>query len=116
MNETVSLLAEWAAGILEVMGILVILSLAFYSVIMAAIGMLKGMAGKDVYHKYRHVLARGILFGLELLVAADIINIVALNLDFANVGVLALIIVLRTFLSFTLNVEATGKWPWQEQE
>jgi uncharacterized membrane protein len=115
MKETVETFAEWAAYFTEVLGILVIVSLACYSVIMAAVDVIRRKEGKKVYEKYRHSLARGILFGLELLVAADIINTVALNLDFSNVGVLALIILVRTFLSFTLNVEATGKWPWQEQ-
>jgi uncharacterized membrane protein len=115
MKETVEIIAEWAAYSLELMGIFVIVCLAVYSVIMAVVDIIKRKNGENIYKKYRHVLSRGILFGLELLVAADIINTVALNLDLANVGVLALIILLRTFLSFTLNVEDTGKWPWQEQ-
>jgi uncharacterized membrane protein len=114
MKETVKTIAEWSADSLEIMGILVIFSLAVYSISMGLVDIIRKKDGEKIYEKYRHALARGILLGLELLVAADIINTVALNLDFENVGILALIILLRTFLSFTLNVEATGKWPWQE--
>ncbi len=58
---------------------------------------------------------RGILLGLELLVAGDIIRTVAIAPTFSSVGVLAVIVVIRTFLSFSLEVELTGHWPWQQK-
>lgn len=58
-------------------------------------------------------LARGILLGLEFLIAADIVHTVVVDLNFATVGVLAAIVLIRTFLSMTLELEATGRWPWQ---
>ncbi len=57
---------------------------------------------------------RSILLGLELLVAADIIRTVAVTPTFQSVGVLAIIVVIRTFLSFSLELEITGRWPWQK--
>lgn len=54
-----------------------------------------------------------ILLGLEILVAADIIQSVGVTPTFHSVGVLALIVVVRTFLSFSLEVELEGRWPWQ---
>ena len=51
--------------------------------------------------------------GLELLVAADIIGTVAVTPSFENLGVLAVIVLIRTFLSFSLEVEIEGRWPWQ---
>jgi uncharacterized membrane protein len=68
----------------------------------------------DAYERYRANLGRGILLGLELLVAADIIETVAAPLDFRSIGVLGLIVLIRTFLSFSLEVEIKGHWPWQE--
>jgi uncharacterized membrane protein len=68
----------------------------------------------DAYERYRANLGRGILLGLELLVAADIIGTVAAPLDFRSIGVLGLIVLIRTFLSFSLEVEINGHWPWQE--
>jgi uncharacterized membrane protein len=53
------------------------------------------------------------VLGLELLVAADIINSVAISPTFASVGVLGLIVLVRTFLSWVLEVEINGEWPWQ---
>ncbi len=66
------------------------------------------------YHRYRSHLGRAILLGLELMVAADIINTVAVEPTFRSLGVLGLIVVIRTFLSFSLEVEINGHWPWQE--
>ena len=68
----------------------------------------------SVYRSYRQLLGRSILLGLELLVAADIIRTVAVTPTFASVGVLAVIVAIRTFLSFSLELEITGRWPWQK--
>jgi len=67
----------------------------------------------DAYHRYRENLGRAILLGLEFLVAADIIGTVAVAPTFRNLGVLGLIVLIRTFLSFSLELEVDGRWPWQ---
>ncbi|WP_326551646.1 DUF1622 domain-containing protein [Micromonospora sp. NBC_01813] len=64
------------------------------------------------YRRYRQNIGRAILLGLEFLVAGDIIRTVAISPTFESVGVLALIVVVRTFLSFSLEVEIDGRWPW----
>jgi len=64
------------------------------------------------YRELRQHLGRAILLGLEFLVAGDIINTVAVDPSFRSVGVLAGIVVIRTFLSFSLEVEIDGRWPW----
>jgi uncharacterized membrane protein len=66
-----------------------------------------------VYRGLRERLSRAILLGLELLVAADIIRTVAAKPNLTSVAVLAGIVLIRTFLSFSLEVEVTGRWPWQ---
>lgn len=71
--------------------------------------------GGEVYSEFRRGLGRSILLGLEFLVAADIIETVALDLSFTSVGVLAIVVLIRTFLSFTLELEVTGRWPWQKR-
>jgi uncharacterized membrane protein len=68
----------------------------------------------DVYRRFRRQLGRSILLGLELLVAADIIRTVAVTPTLDSVLVLALIVAIRTFLSFSLELEITGRWPWQK--
>jgi uncharacterized membrane protein len=65
------------------------------------------------YRRYRANLGRGILLGLELLVAADIIGTVAVTPSLQNLAVLGLIVLIRTFLSVSLEVEIEGRWPWQ---
>ena len=69
----------------------------------------------DRYGFYRRRIGRAILLGLEFLVAADIIRTVAVAPTFRGVGVLAIIVAIRTFLSFTLEVELSGRWPWQRR-
>ncbi|MWB99128.1 DUF1622 domain-containing protein [Agromyces seonyuensis] len=66
----------------------------------------------DVYDRFRRVLGRAILIGLELLVAADIIKTVAVTPTLESVTVLAIIVLVRTFLSWSLQLEVTGRWPW----
>lgn len=68
----------------------------------------------DVYRAYRRRIGRSILLGLEFLVAGDIIRTVAVTPTFSSVGVLAVIVGIRTFLSFSLELEITGRWPWQK--
>ena len=67
----------------------------------------------DEYRRLRRSVGRSILLGLELLVAGDIIRTVAVSPSLTNVAVLAVIVAIRTFLSFTLEVEITSRWPWQ---
>jgi uncharacterized membrane protein len=67
------------------------------------------------YRLYRQSLGRAILLGLEFLVAGDIIRTVAVSPTFVSVGVLAVIVLVRTFLSFSLEVELEGRWPWQKR-
>jgi len=74
---------------------------------------LRHRAVEDAFRKYRQGIGRAILLGLEFLVAADIIKTVAVDPTFAGAGVLAIIVVIRTFLSFTLELEISGRWPWQ---
>lgn len=64
------------------------------------------------YQTYREGLGRTLLLGLEFLVAADIIRTVAIAPTFRSVGILAIIVLIRTFLSWTLEVELDGHWPW----
>lgn len=65
------------------------------------------------YPRYRSDIGRGILLGLELLVGADIISTITAPLTFESVGLLAAIVAIRTFLSFSLETEIEGCWPWQ---
>ncbi|MGD2146202.1 MAG: DUF1622 domain-containing protein, partial [Anaerolineae bacterium] len=73
----------------------------------------QGQEFKQTYRQYRERLGQAILLGLEFLVAADIIGTVAVDPTFRNVGILGAVVAIRTFLSFALEVEIQGRWPWQ---
>jgi uncharacterized membrane protein len=77
-----------------------------------------GRARQDeggAYEFFRRRLGRAILLGLEFLVAADIIRTVAVTPSGESVAVLGGIVLIRTFLSFSLQLEVTGAWPWQQR-
>jgi len=66
------------------------------------------------YRRFRQQLGQTILLGLELLVAGDIVHTVAGQPTLTSVAALGIIVLIRTFLSFSLEVELTGRWPWQQ--
>jgi uncharacterized membrane protein len=68
---------------------------------------------EDYFLEYKHSLGRALLLGLEILVAADVVRTVALEATLQSVLVLGLLVLIRTFLSWSLVVEIEGRWPWQ---
>jgi uncharacterized membrane protein len=106
--DTVSKVIDGAGVLVIVVGLLV----ATGAFVLA----LKDRARAQVaYRVYRQQVGKAILLGLEFLVAGDIIRTVAVAPTFAGVGVLAILVAVRTFLSFTLDVELSGRWPWQSR-
>jgi uncharacterized membrane protein len=105
---------HWTTRAIEVAGVLVIV----IGTISAGIHYLRDRARPGLipsaYHRLRSALGRSILLGLELLVAADIISTVAIEPTLESLAVLAGIILIRTFLSLSLEVEIEGRWPWQQ--
>ncbi|MFP4149909.1 MAG: DUF1622 domain-containing protein [Nitriliruptoraceae bacterium] len=76
----------------------------------------RGRPWTQVYEDLRVGIGRALLLGLEVLIAADIIATVVLELTIANVAALGLIVLIRTFLSWSIQLETTGYWPWQQSE
>ncbi|HEY9423432.1 MAG TPA: DUF1622 domain-containing protein [Microterricola sp.] len=103
---------ELIGGIIDIAGVAVIVIGAIAATVIALYGIAKRTG--PVYVPFRRSLGRSILLGLELLVAADIIKTVALTPTLQNVAVLGGIVLIRTFLSFSLELEITGRWPWQK--
>jgi uncharacterized membrane protein len=68
------------------------------------------------YSSYKHQMGRSLLLGLEFLVAGDVVRTVALEPTLLNVSVLGLLVLVRTFLSWSLAVEIEGHWPWQAKK
>ena len=98
-------------------GVVAIVIGAVVSTVLGARALLRHRReGRDIFETYRRRLGRSILLGLELLVAADIIRTVAIDPTYESVGVLALIVLIRTFLSWSLELEISGRWPWQQHK
>ncbi|MBA3345014.1 MAG: DUF1622 domain-containing protein [Gemmatimonadales bacterium] len=116
---TVAFAEALARGIeLVGMGVMLIGGVAAIAVFLVRLAVRPARASggfEPMYRDLRANLGRAILLGLEFLVAADIIGTVAVAPSFGNLGVLSLIVAIRTFLSFSLELEISGRWPWQHR-
>ena len=102
--EIVTTIAEWCATLIELLGVVLITGTALFSLGTAVWQCGQNVPLSTIYSDTRQRLGRGLLLGLELLVAADIIHTAAVDFQLETVGVLAIIVVIRTLLSFTLEV------------
>ena len=109
-------LVSSTARVFELAGVAVLLFGALLAIGIFAGRVARRAAFQDAYHALRADLGRAILLGLELLVIADIIGTVAIEPTLQNLGVLAVIVAIRTFLSFALELEVSGCWPWQRAQ
>lgn len=108
--------AHWIATGFEVAGVATILLVACAATIRFARRTVAAPDWTATLPAYRADLGRGVLLGLEMLVAADIIGTVAVTPSFGSLGVLAIVVLIRTFLSISLSVEIEGHWPWRRRE
>ena len=105
---------EWAALVIEILGALVIVAGVLRVVITrGTVRFLSQLDKPGAYESYKHQMGRSLLLGLEFLVAGDVVRTVALDPTLINVAVLGLLVVIRTFLSWSLAVEMERRWPWQ---
>jgi uncharacterized membrane protein len=102
---------ENAGTAAEIAGVVLIAGGLVFATIRYAVA--RAIDGATRYQRYRQDLGRAILLGLEVLVAADIVRTVAFTPTMESVLVLALIVAIRTFLSWSLALELEGRWPWQ---
>jgi uncharacterized membrane protein len=97
----------------ELAGVAVLVIGSILAFVRSIVSLIRLRDGPAAYRHLRLYLGRSIVVGLELLIAADIVRSVAIDPTFTSVGVLALIVLVRTFLSWSLEVEINGEWPWQ---
>jgi uncharacterized membrane protein len=102
-------LIEPTGRIVDAIGVFVIVCGALIASVRSA---RPTISGTDRYRTYRQDLGRAILLGLEFLIAGDIIRTVGVAPTLENVFILALIVLIRTFLSMALQLEVDGRWPW----
>ena len=101
-------ISEW----IEIVAITVIATSVVIAIMLSIRAAVKTSA-KAAQEIFKHEIARGLLIGLDLLIAADIIRTVTLEPTLENVAALGLLVVVRTFLAWSLQLEAEGRWPWQ---
>ncbi|WP_230532213.1 DUF1622 domain-containing protein [Microvirga roseola] len=107
---------EFTTRAIEVAGTAVIVLGTIAATIFVLRQILQGTSREDAFHLYRSNVGRAILLGLEFLVAADIINTVAIEPTLQSVIILGGVVLIRTFLSFSLEVEIEGRWPWERHK
>ena len=106
---------DYAARLLEWVGVGVIVVGALFATA-RYLGDLRSGASKDSFDRFRANLGRAILLGLEFLVGADIIATVTAPLTLDSIGLLGLLVLIRTLLSFSLVTEIEGVAPWRRRE
>ncbi len=104
--------AHDVSRVVELTGVAIIALGAFGNLLVFFVRLARKQDHAQAIANFRSNLGRAILLGLEFLVAADIINTVAVEPTLLSVAVLAGIVLIRTFLSFSLEVEIEGRWPW----
>ncbi len=114
MNEARVL--EWVDGsalVIEVLAVAIVFASILISTGIYLVLLLRQKTDLlENYETFRHRIGRALLAGLEMLVAADIIRTVAIDATVEGLLVLGLLVIIRTFLSWTLNLEVEGRWPW----
>jgi uncharacterized membrane protein len=98
---------------IDVAGVVVIAVGVVIGIVLFALDLLRQAPMRDAYKRLRTFLGRSLLLGLEFLVAGDIIKTVAIEPTRESVIVLAIIVLVRTVLSLSIDVEIDGRWPWQ---
>ena len=106
-----------ARVVVEIIEILAVAVIALGVVIAIAAAMREWIRGSslEAFRAFKRLMARGLLVGLDLLIAADVIKTVTLEATLENALVLAILVLIRTFLSWTLVLEVTGAWPWNAE-
>jgi len=110
---TIERVIEVAALLIELLAVGIIVLATAAATIVYVRKLLTHKAGLTGYEQYKVRLGRALLLGLEILVAADIVRTVALEPSLTNVGILALLVLIRTFLSWSLVIEIEHRWPWR---
>jgi uncharacterized membrane protein len=107
---------EWIALGIELLAVAVIAGgVIILAITRGTVRYLFRLGEAGAYQSYKHQLGKALLLGLELLVAADVVRTVALEPTLNNVAILGLLVIVRTFLSWTMSVEIEGRWPWQRR-
>ena len=110
--EIVHHVIEWIALGIELLAVAVIAgAVIILAIRRGTVRYLFHLGEPGAYEGYKHILARALLLGLELLVAADVVRTVALDPTLANATILGILVLVRTILSWSMSAELEGHWP-----
>ena len=104
---------QYAATGMELLAVAIIVLVILFATVSYVLKIVSRQVDNTTYTDFRHRIGRALLLGLEILVAADIIRTVVLEPTLNNVIVLGLLVLIRTFLSWSLVLEIEERWPWQ---
>jgi uncharacterized membrane protein len=103
---------EWVVRGFEVAGVAILVGGSLVAFVSAALGLRRG-DGRAAYERARQEVGRAILLGLQVLIIADIVLTITVDRTFDSALTLGLIVLVRTFLSFSLEIELEGTLPWR---
>jgi uncharacterized membrane protein len=112
--ENIKLLIEWSATGIELATVIILVVASTFGMVRFLLHLAGGV--EEAYSRFKSHLGKMLILSLEFLVAADIIRTVALDQTLNNVAILGLLVLVRTFLSWSMGVEIEGRWPWSKQE
>jgi uncharacterized membrane protein len=107
---------ESVSLVFEAFGVLILVVGFVLAAVRAGRTLLTDKDGAGAYDRMRSIFGKSVLLGLEVLVAADLIRTIAVEPNLTNLTVLLMLVVIRTFLSWALDVELDGSWPWRKKE
>ena len=102
---------EWSALGIELLAVVIIVSTIFFGFLRFLLQLSRRAA--DPYRQYKELFGRSLLLSLEFMIAADLIRTVIVDLTPQGVAMLGALVVIRTFLSWSVVIEIEGHWPWQ---
>ena len=103
----------YAATGIELLAVAIVVLVIIFATVTYAMKIMARQADIATYTEFQNRIGRALLLGLEILVAADIIRTVVLEPTLNNVVVLGVLVLIRTFLSWSLVLEIEERWPWQ---
>ncbi|MGI9370253.1 MAG: DUF1622 domain-containing protein [Ruegeria sp.] len=114
MIETYREIFERAAQIMEIFAVALIV-LAFFKASIEYHSTRRAKGREAAFHRFRGELSGGLLLGLEVLVVADVIDSILIEPSYTSIGLLFVLIVVRTVISWSTTLQAEGRWPWQPE-
>ena len=115
MSEVIVSIVERAAIFLSLSSVVVVV-VGLLVVFGSYLRHFRQLSTEENFRKFKPRLARVLMVALEILVVADVIETVTLDITFESLATLGLLVIVRTWLSWTLGLEAEGRWPWQPAE